>query len=198
MSAFFKLRKTRFERIYKIVQYSHVTFLFFIIIAAVLLSMSYSFRGFLTDKLFVVLYIATGMILFGLYRNSGRTIRSYYSFFFFLPFLILTGIVIPNIRFASIVFGASLLLDGEHTRYPIDHTFSIQTSRVGVLSGSPTYSLIEQKFQVFEKVTDDIIPKLGVPKVLEVSKINEDSFKLSLLSSEIHNERLDTILSLKR
>lgn len=91
-----------------------------------------------------------------------------------------------------------MLIDGESNRYQIDNIYSLQTSRVGVLSGSPTYSLIEKKFVFFEKVTDDIIPKIGYPKSLLVSKIGNDSFRLNVLTSEIYKERLDTIISLNR
>lgn len=91
-----------------------------------------------------------------------------------------------------------MLIDGESSRYTIDNTHLLQTSRVGVLSGSPTYSLIETKFFLFEKVTDDIVPKIGLPKSIQVTKIGSDSFRLDILSSEIYNERLDTTISLKR
>jgi hypothetical protein len=125
-------------------------------------------------------------------------IRSYYAFYFFLPFLLLVGLLVPRLQFITAVAGVGMLIDGESSRYPIDKTYSLQISRVGVLSGSPTYSLIEKKFVFFEKVTDDIVPKIGLPKSLQVSKIGNDSFRLDVLTSEMYNERLDTTISLKR
>ncbi|MGZ5254984.1 MAG: hypothetical protein ACXWV4_11605 [Flavitalea sp.] len=82
--------------------------------------------------------------------------------------------------------------------YPIDNIYELQTSRIGFLVSSPTYSLIERKYLVLEKVTDDIVPKIGLPKSIQVLKIGTDSVRLNILSSEIFDERLDTTISLKR
>lgn len=194
----FKQTKTKNIRVYIFFRNSHFLFLGLTIIAVLLLINSYSFRGFLTDKIFVILFIGTGIILFGLYRERKKLIRTYYAFYFILPLLLVFGLIIPRFRFITTVAGIGLLIDGEHTRYSIDNTYSIQTSRVGVLAGSPTYSLIEKKLLLFEKVTDDIIPKIGIPKSLETVKISNDSFRLNVLTSEIYNERLDTIIGFRR
>ena len=193
-----KLTKTDNVKLYKYIRNFHLLFLGLTICAVVLLLNSYSFRGFLTDKIFFILFIATGMLLFGLYRRNSKMTRSYYSIYFILPFLLLIGFVIPPFRFITAVAGIGLLIDGEHTRYQIDNTYSIQTSRVGVLAGSPTYSLIERKLFLFEKVSDDIVPKIGLPKSIQVTKTGTDSFRLKVLTSEIYNERLDTTISLRR
>lgn len=195
---FLKLTKAKNTKLYKFIRSCHLFFLGLTICAIVLLLNSYSFRGFLTDKLFVILFIATGMLLFGLYRNQNKLTRTYYAFYFFLPFLLLIGLIIPRLQFITAVAGIGLLIDGECSRYQIDKNYSLQTSRVGILSGSPTYSLIEKKFILFEKVTDDIVPKIGLPKSLQVSKVGNDSFRLDVLTSEIYNERLDTIITLNR
>ena len=194
----FKLTKTKNMRLYKFFRNSHFLFLGLTIIAVLLLLNSYSFKGFLTDKIFVILFIATGMLLFGLYRRDSKLTRSYYSIYFILPFLLLIGFVIPKFRFITAVAGIGLLIDGEHTRYQIDNTYSMRTSRVGVLAGSPTYSLIKKKFFLFEKVTDDIVPKIGLPKSIQVTKTGTDSFRLNVVTSEIYNESLDTTISLRR
>ena len=193
-----KLTKNDNVKLYKFIRNFHLTFLVLTIFAILLLLNSFSFRGFLTDKIFIILFIATGMLLFGLYRHKSKLIRSYYAFYFFLPFLLLIGLLVPRLQFITAVAGVGMLIDGESNRYPIDKSYSLQTSRVGVLSGSPTYSLIEKKFVLFEKVTDDIVPKIGLPKSLQVSKIGNDSFRLDVLTSEIYNERLDTTISLNR
>ena len=193
-----KLAKTENARVYKYIRNFHLLFLGLTIWAILLLLNSYSFRGFLTDKIFFILFIATGMLLFGLYRRSSKLTRSYYSIYFILPFLLLIGFIIPRFRFITAVAGIGLLIDGEHARYQIDNTYSIQTSRVGVLAGSPTYSLIEKKLFLFEKVSDNIVPKIGLPKSIQVTKAGIDSFRLRVLTSEIYNERLDTTISLRR
>jgi ethanolamine transporter EutH len=168
-----KLTKTDKVGLYKFIRNCHLAFLVLTICAIVLLLNSFSFPGFLTDKMFFILFIASGMFLFGLYRNKSKLIRSYYAFYFFLPFLLLVGLLVPRLQFITAVAGVGMLIDGESSRYPIDKTYSLQISRVGVLSGSPTYSLIEKKFVFFEKVTDDIVPKIGLPKSLQVSKIGK-------------------------
>jgi len=193
-----KLAKTNNTRLYKFIRNCHLLFLGLTICAFVLLLNSYSFRGFLTDKFFVILFLATGILLFGLYRHQSKLVRSYYAFYFFLPFLLLIGLLVPRLQFITTVAVIGMLIDGESNRYQIDNIYSLQTSTVGVLSGSPTYSLIEKKFVFFEKVTDDIIPKIGYPKSLLVSKIGNDSFRLNVLTSEIYKESLDTIISLNR
>jgi hypothetical protein len=193
-----KLTKTNNARLYKYIRNCHVLFFGLTICAIVLLLNSYSFRGFLTDKIFIILFVATGMLLFGLYRLPKKLTRSYYAFYFFLPFLLLIGLLVPRLQFIAAVAGIGMIIDGESSRYQIDNTYSLQTSRVGVLSGSPTYSLIENKFVLFEKVTDDIVPKIGLPKTIQVTKIGNDSFRLDVRTSEIYNERLDTTISLNR
>lgn len=198
MALFFKLAKTDNDWLTRVVRYSHYLFFSLTIIAVLLLLNSYSFKGYLTDKLFIILFMGTGMLLFGLYRQKNNLIRTYYAFFFFLPFLLLTGFIGPRLQLVTVVFGIGLLIDGEHTRYPIDKNHSIQTSRYGVLAGNPTYSLIESKYILFEKVTDDIVPKIGIPKSLRATKISEDSFRLNILTSEIYNARLDTTLSFRK
>ncbi len=194
----FKLTKTKNAKLYKYVLYCHLFFLGLTISAIALLLNSFSFRGFLTDKIFVILFIATGMLLFGLYRLSNKFARTYYAFYFFLPLLLLIGLIIPRLQFITAVAGIGMLIDGESSRYPIDNTYLLQTSTVGVLSGSPTYSLVEKKFFLFEKVSDDIVPKIGLPKSLQVTKIGNDSFRLVVLATEIYDERLDTTISLRR
>ena len=193
-----KFTKTGNVKLYKHVRNFHLLFLGLTIWAIWLLLNSYSFRGFLTNKIFFILFIATGMLLFGLYRLNSKLTRSYYSIHFILPFLLLIGFIIPRFRFITAVAGIGLLIDGEHTRYQIDNTYSIQTSRVGVLAGSPTYSLIERKLLLFEKVSNDIVPKIGLPKSKQVTKTGTDSVRLRVLTSEIYGERLGTTISLRR
>ena len=193
-----KLTKTNNAKIYKYVRNCHLLFSGLTISAIALLLNSFSFRGFSTDKTFVILFFATGILLFGLYRLPNKLTRSYYAFHFFLPFLLFIGLIIPRLKFITVVAGIGMLIDGESNRYQIDETHFLQTSRIGVLSGSPTYSLIERKLVFFEKVTDDIVPKIGLPKSLKVTKIENDSFRLEVLASEIYNERLDTTISLNR
>lgn len=193
-----KLAKMKNKKLYKFVRNCHILFLGLTISAIALILNSYSFLGFLTDKIFFVLLIATGMLLFGLYRPSSKLIRTYYAFYFCLPFLLLLGLIIPRLQFITAVAGIGLLIDGESKRHQIDKTHFLQISRVGVLSSSPTYSLIETKFGVFEKVTEDIVPQIGSPKSLKVTRVGIDSFKLEVLTSEIYNERFDTTISLNR
>jgi len=193
-----KLTKPNNNKLYKYIRLGHILFLGLTIVAIILLLNSYSFRGFLTDKIIVILFLATGMLLFGLYRQNRKLTKAYYLFFFILPIVLFIGLTIPRSRFITKVVGLGMLIDGESSRYPIDNKYSIQTSRVGVLSGSPTYSLIEKRYFLFEKVTDDLVPKIGIPKSLQVTKISNDSFRLNVLTSETYNERLDTTLSLRR
>lgn len=198
MALFFKLTKKKSERLYKLVLYSHISFFLLTLAALLLLLNSYSFRGFLTDKLFVMLFLATGMLVFGLYRRRRKLVRAYFACFFLLPFLLLAGLFIPPLQFITAVGGLGILIDGEHTRYPIDKNYGLQISRVGVLSGSLTYSLIENKYFLFEKITEDVVPKIGIPKLVQVQKVSSDSFRLRAITSEKEGYRFDTTLSLKR
>ena len=194
---FFKLTKQKSEILYRTILYSHFVFFLLTITALVLILNSYSFKGFLTDKMFTVLFLGTGMLLFGLYRHRRRLVRAYFACFFSLPFLLLVGLIVPPLQFITAVAGIGMLIDGEHTRYPIDNKYQLQTSRIGVLSGSPTYSLIEKKLVLFERVTDDVVPRIGMPKSLQVKKLSSDSFRLRAITSEIQDYQFDTIITLR-
>ncbi len=177
---------------------SHLTFFGLTMTALILLLNSYSFAGYLTDKLFVIFFFATGILLFGLYRHKRKIVRAYFACFFLSPILLLLGLIIPPFHFITVVAGLGLLMDGEHERYAIDKTYSIQTSRVGFLSSGPTFSLVENKYLLFEKTTSDIIFGAGTPKSFKIEKVGPDSVRLDILSSELVDERLDTIILLKR
>ena len=194
---YFKIIKSENKRLYHFVFYSHLTFFGLTVIEIILLSNSYSFAGYLTGKLFVILFLATGMVLFGLYRKNRKIVRAYFACYFLSPFLLLLGLIIPPLQFITVVAGLGLLFDGEHKRYPIDKKYSIQTSRVGFLSSGPTFSLVENKYLLFEKTTR-VVQGVGTPKSFQIEKVGADSVRLDILSSEVVNERLDTVISLKR
>ena len=195
---FFKLTKTENNKLYKIALYTHLALTGLTIVTLFLiLKTSFSFAGFMTDKLFVIFFLATGMLLFGLFRRNQKLLRAYFACFFLSPLLLVLGLFIPPLQFITAVAGLGLLLDGEHHRYPVDETYSIQTSRIGVLASGPTFSLVENKYLLFEKNTD-ILEGIGTPKSLQIEKVGADSVRLDILSSEIVNERLDTTISLKR
>ena len=180
-----------------IVGIAHVAFLVLCIIALVLHFSKLSFRGYLTSKLIFTGLIATGMILFGFGDYTNKFFKSYFVLYFILPLLMLTGIFFKPLRFLATLSGAGIMLDKEHTRYPIDEVYSLQVRR-SALTEKPMYSLIEKKNEYVEKFTPNVLPNLGLPKLVNVQKLNGDSAFIRIESSEILYRRLDTIIALKR
>ena len=194
----FKLTKTEHARLYRFLLYSHWALLGLTATVLLLLCYSYSFAGYYTDKLIVIVFVATGILLFGLYRKKQKLARTYFTCFFSLPILLIVGLIIPRLRFITTVAGIGLLMDGEHYRYTIDKAYSIETSTVGFLSGGPRISLVENKYLLFEKTTKDVIQGIGIPTSFKVEKVGADSVRLNIVSSDVADGRLDTVIALKR
>jgi hypothetical protein len=189
-----KIKKVKAPDAVRLLWYIHVVLLLFSVFCLLLLANGYGFKGAYTERVFFSLYAGSGVILYGLTPKdiTGRWL--YLLCFFGFPFVLLFGLLLPPLRILTIMAGVALLYDGDFTRYPIDNDYAIQTEQQGILSRRPTYSLISDKYWLFEKTTPDVIRQEYAPKSLEMAKKDENSVDIRLKGGD--RMRFDTTISL--
>lgn len=169
----------------------HIHLVFGCLAALCLLLMlnSYGFKGTQTERIFFTLYAGTGMLLYGLTKPGNDARYAYLLCFFGFPFVLLLGLLLPPLRTITLVAAITLLSDSEFQRYKIDDDFALQTKTTGILSVYPVYSLVEDKYLLFEKVTPDVITPQTMVTSLRMAKRGNDSVRIQL------NKR-DTVITL--
>lgn len=195
---FFKLDNKRINRFFTII---HFLFLGLTILAIFLATKDWGFKGAYTERIIASIWFGSGVALFGLYRREKvKLILKIYSglYFWIIPILIIAWFI-PRLHFAAAVFGLGIIIDGDFNRYPIDKTYQIQTSVQGVLAGSPTLSIVESKFLLFERITDDFMERLERYEKIEPLRISNDSVRIVLKSTPSTGSKIiDTTLYLPR
>ncbi len=193
----FKVQNRRLSYVFRLV---HLFFLLLTIICFVLLTQSFSFKGFYTNRIIISIWLGTGIALYGLYRKEsiGWASRIYYGFFFWTPILFLIAWFIPRLHFIAAVFGLGLVIDGEVNRFPINDKFQLQEAFQGVLASSyPSLNLVEN-FGILEKTTRAFIyrPSSEIQKI-NFTTLSNDSLKVSIITTGLSSEYSDTVISLK-
>jgi len=180
----------------RLLWYLHLVLLFFSVVCLLLLVNGYGFKGAYTERVFFSLYVGTGVVLYGLTpRNvTGRWL--YLLCFFGFPFVLLFGLLLPPLRILTIMACVALLYDGSLTRYPIDNDYALQTREQGILSRYPTYSLVTDKYWLFEKVTPGVIRQPYWPQSLQMNIMSRDSVRVSLQGFNGRKMQLDTVICL--
>ncbi|KAA2243749.1 hypothetical protein F0L74_14820 [Chitinophaga agrisoli] len=191
-----KIKKVKSPDAVRLLWYVHLVLLFFAIICLLLNANGYGFKGAYTERVFFSLYAGSGVILYGLTPKEVTGKWVYLVCFFGFPFVLLFGLLLPPLRILTIMAGVALLYDGDFTRYPIDNDYALQTREQGILSRYPTYSLIEDKYWFFEKITPDVIHQRSAPMALQMDKKAEDSVHVSLQVFDRAKTRFDTTLYL--
>jgi hypothetical protein len=188
-----KIKKVKAPDAVRLLWYVHLALLFFSAICLLLLANGYGFKGAYTERVFFSLYAGSGVILYGLTPQniSGRWL--YLLCFFGFPFVLLFGLLLPPLRILTIMAGVTLLYDGNFNRYPIDNDYALQTKEQGILSRYPTYSLVTDKYWLFEKITPNVVKQPYPLKSLEMAKKNEDSVNIRIKGNEM---RFDTTIYL--
>ena len=175
-----------------IIWYSH---LFFGILSAVCVIMffnGYVFKGIHTDRIFLSLYVGSGMILYSLTQEKGTGRKIYLALFYSIPFILLGGLILPPLRLFTVVVGIWLLVDGDFKRYPVDEDYRLQTRSTAIINSRyPTYSLIQEKYWLFEKVTDDVIDTKLNANDIQAKRVNADSIKLRIFTDQ---RPIDTVI----
>jgi len=179
--------------------YIHLVFLFFAALCLILMISGYGFKGTYTERIFLTFYVGTGIILYGLTPGDTSGKFAYLCLFFGFPFLMLAGVILPPLRILTVVLGLGLLSDGHTERYTIDDDYALQAKTVDVIYRLPDYSLIEDKYWLFEKITTNVVAPESRLQALKMEKKGADSLHVFMsLAGDAGRtrNRLDTTISL--
>ncbi|SEW35597.1 hypothetical protein [Chitinophaga arvensicola] len=185
-----KIKKAKAPEIQALLWYLHLVFGCIAIICLLLMLNNYGFKGTQTERIFFSLYAGTGMLLYGLTKPDNDARYAYLLAFFGFPFLLLLGLLLPPLRTMTLVATITLLSDSDFHRYEIDNDYALQTKSTGILSSYPVYSLVEDKYGLFEKVTPDIVTPQAPPRLLKLIKTGKDSVRI-----QVNN--IDTVVALR-
>lgn len=193
-----KIKKVKAPLATDLMWYFHLIMLVFSVLCLILLLSGYGLKGNYTERVFFTFYAGSGIILYGLTPQevSGKWV--YLCAFYGFPFLLVFGLLMPPLRTLTVIMGLGLLSDGEMERYPIDHDYSIQAKSVDILYRVPSFSLVQDKYWFFEKITGDVI-KPGAPlQALKLEKTGTDSVRLhmNLMRGPGSVSRYDTTICL--
>ncbi|TWW01541.1 hypothetical protein [Chitinophaga pinensis] len=195
----FKIKKVKAPLITGLIWYFHLAMCVFSILCILLLISGYGFKGTYTERVFFTLYAGSGILLYGLTPKevSGKWV--YLCSFYGFPFVLLFGLLLPPLRIITMITGMGLLSDGDLKRYQIDDDYAIQTKSIDIVSRYPSYSLIEDKYWLFEKISGDVIKPEGQPAAFKSERAGTDSVRLSIsLVNELDGRsKLDTTISLR-
>lgn len=193
-----KIKKVKAPYIRLIVWNLHFILLFFSLLSLLLLLNGYGFKGIQTERVFLTLYAGTGMVLYGLTPPEISARYLYLQCLYGFPFVLILGLLLPFLRIFTVMIAVALLHDGNFIRYPIDHDFSLQTKTTGILSPLPAYSLVEDKYWFFEKVTDDVVTPVSEVQKVMVKKMGDDSVRIMLPAFPRRGMVMDTVIGLQR
>jgi hypothetical protein len=195
-----KIKKVKAPVITQLMWYFHLSMLFFSILCVILLISGYGFKGTYTERVFFTLYAGSAIILYGLTQPEVSGKRVYLAAFYGFPFVLAAGLLLPPLRTLAVIMGLGLLSDSKLERYRIDDDFALQTKSIDIIDRHPSFSLVQDKYYLFEKITSDVImPEKNVLGV-KMEKRGSDSIWLHLNMVEDAGKitKLDTTLSLYR
>lgn len=188
-----KIKKVKAPVVQVLLWYFHLFLGSICLICLFLMLNNYGFKGTQTERVFFTLYAGTGMLLYGLAKPDNDARYAYLLCFFGFPFVLLLGLLIPPLRTITLVAAITLLSDSEFQRYDIDNDFALQTKRTSILSIYPVYSLVADKYLLFEKLTPDVIRPGAAPGFLKMEKRGKDSVRILLKTT---GNKVDTVLLL--
>ncbi len=184
-----KIKKAKLPELQALLWYFHLVFGCFALLCLLLMLNGYGFKGTQTERVFFSLYAGSGMLLYGLSKPDNDARYAYLMLFFGFPFVLLFGLLLPPLRIITLVAAITLLSDSEFKRYDIDDDYALQTKSTGILSGYPVYSLVEDKYLFFEKVTQDVVKPQAALHSLKMAKRGKDSVRIQL-------NNIDTVIVL--
>lgn len=188
-----KIKKVKSPVALVLTWYVHIVFLFFSVVCLLLMINGYGFKGTQTERIFFTLYAGSGMVLYGLSQPGTDARYAYLMALFGFPFVLLLGLIIPPLRILTLVATLTLLSDSDFRRYTIDDDHALQSKTSGILSAAPTYSLITDKYWLFEEITPDVIKPQNTASSLRLKKKGIDSV---LVQWGYGKMRKDTLLVL--
>ncbi|RAJ83495.1 hypothetical protein CLV59_103463 [Chitinophaga dinghuensis] len=180
----------------------HIILMALAIISLFLSLNGYGFKGAQTERIIFSLYAGTGLILYGLSKPEINARYYYLAGLFALPFVLAFGLIIPIVRTYVLMLALTLYADSEFQRYKIDDDYAIQTKTMGIMSRYPVYSMIEDKYGIFEKITPGILDPQAFPSAVRLTKKGADSVRIQLIKSGTMKtggtNSIDTIMALKQ
>lgn len=195
-----KIKKVKAPIANSLLWYFHLAMLFFSVLSLILLFSGYAFKGAYTERVFFTFYAGSGILLYGLTQQeiSGKWV--YLCCFYGFPFVLAVGLLLPPLRIPTVAMGLGLLSDGHQETYRIDDDHSLETKTIEILYRHPSYSLVEDKYWLFEKIDADVINPSDRLMALKAEKTGADSvyLHLNLLNEEGHVRRYDTTICLHR
>jgi hypothetical protein len=195
-----KIKKVKAPVITQLMWYFHLSMLFFSVLCVILLIAGYGFKGTYTERVFFTLYAGSAIILYGLTQPEVSGKRVYLAAFYGFPFVLAAGLLLPPLRTLAVIMGLGLLSDAKLERYRIDDDFALQTKAIDIIDRHPTFSLVQDKYYLFEKITSDVImPEMNILAV-KMEKRGKDSvwLRLNMVEETGKGAKLDTTLSLYR
>lgn len=195
-----KIKKVKAPVITQLMWYFHLSMLFFSVLCVILLIAGYGFKGTYTERVFFTLYAGSAIILYGLTQPEVSGKRVYLAAFYCFPFVLAAGLLLPPLRTLAVIMGLGLLSDAKLERYRIDEDFALQTKAIDIIDRHPTFSLVQDKYYLFEKITSDVImPEKNILAV-KMEKRGKDSvwLRLNMVEETGKGAKLDTTLSLYR
>ncbi|MFY0254451.1 hypothetical protein ACDQ55_10905 [Chitinophaga sp. 30R24] len=187
-----KIKKVKAPELQLLLWYIHLIFGGLSLLCLFLMLNNYGFKGTQTERVFFTLYTGSGMLLYGLAKPDTDARYAYLLCLFGFPFMLLLGILLPPLRTLSLVVAITLLSDSDFHRYEIDNDYALQTKTTGILSAYPVYSLVEDKYMFFEKLTTDVVSPHAAPRFVKMAKKGEDSVRIQV------NNNVDTVVALQQ
>lgn len=186
-----RIKKVKAPVLQVLLWYAHIILACFAVTCLLLMLNNYGFKGTQTERVFFTLYAGTGMLLYGVTKPDNDAKYAYLLCFFGFPFVLLLGLLLPFTRTITLVAAITLLNDSEFHRYDIDNDYALQTKTTSILSTYPAYSLVVDKYLLFEQVIPDVVNPKAPLRFLKMTKHGADSVRLQL-------NNLDTVLTMKR
>lgn len=195
-----KIKKVKAPVITQLMWYFHITMLLFSMLCLGLLISGYGFKGIHTERVFFTLYAGSAIVLYGLTQPEVSGKRVYLAAFYGFPFVMAIGLLLPPLRTLAVIMGLELLSDPHMERYPIDDDFALQTKTVDILDRHPSFSLVQDKYFLFEKISSDVIDPEKNLVAVKMEKRGKDSvwLHLNLVEDAGKVVKMDTTLSLYR
>jgi hypothetical protein len=118
------------------------------------------------------------MVLYGLSKPGTDARYAYLTVLFGFPFVLLLGLILPPLRILTLVVTLTLFSDSDFRRYTIDDDHALQSKTCGILSATPTYSMITDRYWLFEEITPDVITPQRAVNNLRMKKKGADSVQI--------------------
>ncbi|NIG53702.1 hypothetical protein [Chitinophaga sp. Cy-1792] len=200
----FRIKHVKFPVLELLTWNIHIVLMVLAALSLLLMINGYGFKGAQTDRVILTLYAASGLFLYGISKPEINARYYYLAGLFAFPFVLLIGLILPFTRTLTILVALSIYGDSDYHRYKIDDDFAIQTKSTGILTRYPVYSMVEDKYWFFEKVTPEIIDPKAAPQGIKLTKRGNDSVRIQLVTSKGGTlsvggtHAIDTVISLKQ